>query len=73
MHHHGLIKILLEFHLKSVGDSSESFLIKNHFQDEPDQPKDDKNRKNRRRKVDTCIEKESSPQPQQEEEELTIA
>ena len=35
MHHHELIKILLEFHLKSIGDSWENFLIKNHFQDEP--------------------------------------
>ena len=33
MHHHGLIKIILEFHLKSVGDSSEIFLIRNRFQD----------------------------------------
>ena len=34
MHHHGLIKILIEFHLKSIGDSWEIFLIRNHFQDE---------------------------------------
>ena len=71
MHHHGLIKILLEFNRKSVGDSWESFLIKNHFQDAPEQPKGGKNRRSRRRKVDTGSEK-SSPQPQQEEEEITI-
>ena len=39
MHHHGLIKIFLEFHLKSVGDSWENFLIRNHFQEASEQPK----------------------------------
>ena len=61
MHHHGLVKILLEFHLKSIGDSWDNFLIRNHFQDEPEQPKEDKTRKSRRRKIDTRIEDRPSP------------
>ena len=68
MYHHGLIKILIEFHLKSIGESWEIFLIRNHFQEEAqEKPKDDKTKISRRRKGDTYIEDKSSPQPQQEE------
>jgi len=35
MYHHELIKILIEFHLKSIGDTWENFLIRNHFQEAP--------------------------------------
>lgn len=33
LHHHGLIKILFEFHLKKIGDSWEEFLLRNHFEE----------------------------------------
>ena len=31
MYHHGLVKILVEFHLKSIGDTWEYFLVRNFF------------------------------------------
>ena len=62
MHHHVLVKILLEFHLKSIRDSWENFLIRNHFQDEPEQSKEDKTKKSRRKNIDTNMEdKRASP------------
>jgi len=33
LYHHGLIKILVEFHLQSIGDNWESFLVINHFEE----------------------------------------
>ena len=36
LYHHGLVKILVEFHLRSVGDTWEDFLVRNFFQDAPD-------------------------------------
>ena len=56
MHHHGLVKILVEFHLKNIRDTWESFLIRNHFQEAPEQPKEDNVRKSRRKNIDTKIE-----------------
>ena len=73
MHHHGLVKILLEFHLKSIRDSWENFLIRNHFQDEPEQPKEYKTRKSRRKNIDISIEDRLSPPLQKNEEELNFA
>ena len=40
MCHHGLIKILIEFHLKSIGDTWDNFLIRNHFQEAPESLKE---------------------------------
>lgn len=31
MYHHGLIKMIIGFHLKGLGDDCENFLIRNHF------------------------------------------
>ena len=70
MQHHGLIKILLEFHLKSIGDSWENFLIRNHFQEVPEQPKEDKVRKSRRKKIDTNIEDKPAPSLQKNDEKF---
>lgn len=33
-YHHGLIKILIEFHLERLGDNWDSFLVRNHFKEE---------------------------------------
>lgn len=39
MYHHGLIKLLIEAHLKNTGDDWESFLVRNHFKEvEHDEP-----------------------------------
>jgi len=32
MYHHRLVKILVEFHFKRIGDTWENFLIRNYFQ-----------------------------------------
>ena len=43
MHHHALLKILIGFHLKSIGDTWEDFLTKNHFQEkEEEKPSNNK-------------------------------
>jgi len=34
MYHHGLIKMLIEAHLKTIGYDWESFLVKNHIKEE---------------------------------------
>lgn len=34
MYHHNLIKKLIEFHLERLGDNWDSFLVKNHFNEE---------------------------------------
>jgi len=36
LYHHGLVNILVEFHLKSVVDTWEELLIRSFFQDAPD-------------------------------------
>ena len=56
MHHHGLVKILIEFHLKIMGDTWEDFLIRNHFQEAPESPKEDNVRRSRRKKTDINVE-----------------
>ena len=38
MHHHGLVKISIEFHLKIIGDNWEDFLVRNHFQEQLESP-----------------------------------
>ena len=72
-HHHGLIKILLEFHLKSIGDSWENFLIRNHFQEVHEQPKEENIRKSRRKKIDTNIEDRLASPLQKNDENLISA
>ena len=34
MYHHGFMKMLIEFHLKGLGDDWEKFLLINHFKEE---------------------------------------
>ena len=57
LHHHGLIKILIEFHLESIGDNWEEFLVRNHFQEHAETPPKEENvRTSRRRKTDMAVE-----------------
>lgn len=56
MYHHGLINVLIEFHLKGIGDTWENFLIRNNFQEELGSPKEDNFRRSRRKKTDITIE-----------------
>ena len=57
LYHHGLIKILIEFHLKKVGDSWDEFLLRNHFE-EPEETlsKEEPVRRSRRGKIVKYIE-----------------
>lgn len=55
VYHHGLIKVLIEFHLKSIQDTGENFLIRNHFQEAPESPKEDNVRRSRGKKIGITI------------------
>ena len=69
MHHHALIKILIEFHLKSIGDTWDDFLFRNHFQEKEEKhPSDKKGKIGRKRKTENLDEDEQPPQPQSEDE-----
>jgi len=73
MYHHGLVKILVEFHLQSIGDDWECFLIRNHFEEKsPEKPSSNKILRGRKRTIEMT--KEQAPQTQTEvtEEELPI-
>ena len=67
-----MIKILLEFHLKSIGDCGENFLIRNHFQEVPEPPKEEHTRKIRRKNIDTSIKDKPASPLQQIDEQLTL-
>jgi len=59
MYHHGLVKILVEFHLQNIGDNWESFLVRNHFQEETHgQPNSSKPKRGRKIKFDNTWEQE---------------
>jgi len=51
LYHHGLVKILVEFHLRSVWDTWEDFLVKNFCQDAPDLSKGSPIKRSRRRNI----------------------
>lgn len=59
MYYHGLVKILVEFHLKSVGDTWEDFLVIIFFQDTPESPEESHVKKSRRRKININIQTSS--------------
>ena len=60
LYHHGLVKILVEFHLRSVGDSWEDFLVRNFFQYAPELSKGNHIKRSRRRKTNLTI--QSTPE-----------
>ena len=73
MYHHGLVKILLEFHLQSIGDNWESFLVRNHFEEKsPEKQSSRRTLKGRKRTIE--MKKEQAPQTQTKvtEEELLV-
>jgi len=70
MYHHGLINILIEFHLKSIGDTWENFLIRNHFQEAPESPKEDNVRRSRRKNIGITIENRPESSLRKDDENL---
>jgi len=55
MYQHGLVKILVEFHLKIIGDTWENFLIRNYFQEALESPEEGNVRKSRRKNTGITI------------------
>lgn len=49
LYHHGLVKILIEAHLRNIGHNWEDFLIKNHFKEAEKEEPSGKTRKSRRK------------------------
>ena len=71
MHHHGLVKILIEFYLRSIGDTWEDFLVRNHFQEQPESPPKEENvRRSKRKKTDIIVEERPETSPQRDNEKL---
>lgn len=55
LYHHGLIKVLVENHLKEREDTWEKFLVRNFFQDPPEAPEGSSTKKSRRRRTTLTI------------------
>ena len=55
LYHHGLVKILVEFHLRSIGDTWEDFLVRNFFQDALDLSEGNHVKRSRRRNINIKI------------------
>lgn len=73
MYHHGLIKILVEFHLQTIGDNWEIFLVINHFDERAlEQPRSSRNLRGSKRKMETIKEKDPKSQQEISEDELPI-
>lgn len=73
MYHHGLINILVEFHLQSIGDNWESFLVRNHFEERsPKQARSSRSLKGRKRTIEGVKEHEPKTQLELLEEEFPI-
>ena len=73
MYHHGLIKILIKFHLQSIGDNWERFLVRDHSEKKnPEQPCGRKTLTGRKRKMETVIEREPQHQQELSEDDLPI-
>lgn len=71
MYHHGLVKILVEFHLKSIGDTQEDFLARIVCQDAPESTKESHVRKSTRRKININIQNKSRTSSQKNDAETT--
>ena len=71
MYHHGLVKILVEFHLRSVGDTWEAFLARNFFQDALESPEESHVKKIRRRKININIQNKSGSSSKKNDAETT--
>ena len=73
MYHHGLVKPLVEYHLRKIGDTWEFFLIRNHFQETPESPEKYSFRKSRREKTNLTIQSNLEPSVQKNDEEEPIS
>lgn len=71
MHHHGLVKILIQFHLRNIGDTWEDFLVRNNFQKQPvPPPKEENVRRSKRNKTNMIVENRPETSLQRNDEKL---
>ena len=71
LYHHSLIKILIEHHLRKVGDNWDEFLVMNHFEEPKEPPSEGKpTRRSRRRKISEAIETKTGKSIQEDSEEI---
>ena len=71
LYHHGLVKILIEHHLRKMGDNWEEFLVRNHFEEPKESPPESKpTRRSRRREISKYIEVETGKSIQEDSEEM---
>jgi len=70
MYHHGLVKILVEYNLKRIGDTWENFLIRNYFQEAPESAEEGNFRRNKRKKIGITIQRKPESSTQKNDEEL---
>ena len=72
LYHHGFVKNLVEFHLRSVGDTWEDFFVRNFFQYALGFPQGSPVKRSRRRKTSLTIQStpETSTQKNDEEEPI---
>ena len=71
LYHHGLVKILIEHHLRKMGDNWEEFLVRNHFEEPKKSPPERKpTRRSRRREISKAIEVETGKSIQEDSEEM---
>ena len=71
LYYHGLVKILIEHHLRKMGDNWEEFLVRNHFEEPKESPPESKpTRRSRRRETSKAIEVETGKSIQEDSEEM---
>ena len=74
MYQHGLVKILVESHLQNIGDNWESFLVRNHFQEETHgQLNRSKPKRGRKRKINNTQEQELQRPQKLSEDDIPLA
>lgn len=67
LYHNGLVKILIEAHLKKKGYNWEDFLIGNHFKEDEREGHSDKTKKTRRKFPSTPKQKSHARETQQDQ------
>jgi len=74
MYHHGLIKILVEFHLQKIGDNWERILVRNHFLEETHgKPNSSRPKRGRKIKIDKTHEQEPKQPHKLSEDDIPLA
>ena len=71
LYHHGLVKILIEHHLRKVGDNWDEFLLRNHFEEPKESPSEGKlTRRSKRKEISKAVETKTGKSIQEESEEM---